>query len=103
MTDAEVIAEFQRRRLFFREKVSRPSLLIGVPGILLLGIAYTALSGFAAVTAYVAGVGALGVAIWLFLANQAIYRCPRCGTLPGGFDQWDMNPKQCKNCAALLK
>ena len=102
MTDAEVIAEFQRRRLVFRDKASRPSLLVGVPGILLLGMA-TQSSGLAAAAAYLLALCAVAFVMWRFFQYQGIYRCPRCGTRPIHLDGWNMNPKLCTRCGAALK
>lgn len=103
MTDAEVVAEFQKRRTAFREKGLRPALIVTVAALVAVPLAHMTIGGWLTLWLAVAGILAVCVGTWLLSTASAGYTCPRCGTTPSMLDAWDFNPKECRGCHAQLR
>src|SRR6267142_2553915 len=100
MTDAEVIEEFQRRRLAVMHRAVRPSVVIVVSALLLVAVAQFAFPGWIALSTLVVGMVAIVFGVWVFVHNTSDYRCPRCGAVPALLDGFDLDPKHCRACNA---
>jgi len=105
LTDAQVIAEWKRRRstTWRAIRLALAVLLISAGAFwYLAGTSGAEVSGWRLLAGFLS-FGVLIVAMLaVILCMNKLYRCPRCNEVPD-YDGWPVNPERCARCNAVLR
>src|SRR6187431_509290 len=105
LTDAQVVAEWERRQSSTWRAIRIALALLLISAIAFWYFAATSeseLPGWQLLAGFLSFGVLLCAMLVVIVRTNKLYRCPRCNEIPG-YDGWPINPRRCERCNVLLR